>query len=69
MFPGATPRAIVMKANAEIVKLLQSPAVSERYAAAGLEPRSTTPDEFADLLKREVPKWKRVVKDVGIRVE
>jgi tripartite-type tricarboxylate transporter receptor subunit TctC len=69
MVPGGTPRAIVMKANAEIVKLLKSPALSERYAAGGMEPLSSTPEEFADRIKREIPRWHRVVKEANIRVE
>jgi tripartite-type tricarboxylate transporter receptor subunit TctC len=69
MFPGGTPRAIVMKANAEIVKLLKSPALSERYSAGGMEPTSSTPEAFADLIKRELPRWHRVVKEAHIRVD
>jgi tripartite-type tricarboxylate transporter receptor subunit TctC len=69
MFPGGTPRAIVMKANAEIVRLLKSPALSERYSAGGMEPLSSTPEAFAELIKRELPRWHRVVKEAHIRVE
>lgn len=69
MFPGGTPRAIVMKANAEIARLLKSPALSERYSAGGMEPLSSTPEAFADLIKRELPRWHRVVKEAHIRVE
>jgi len=67
--PGGTPRAIVMKTNAEIVRLLKSPVVGERFAAAGLEPRSSTPEEFADLLRREIPRWQNVVKTANIRLD
>ena len=56
MVPGGTPRAIVMKLNAEIARVLKSPATSERYAAAGLEPISNTPEAFAAQLKRGNPK-------------
>jgi tripartite-type tricarboxylate transporter receptor subunit TctC len=69
MYPGGTPRAIVMKAHAEILKLLKSPALSERYAAGGIEPLSSTPEEFAALIKRELPRWHQVVKAAKITVE
>lgn len=69
VFPGGTPRAIVAKTNAETVRLLKSPVVSERFAGAGLEPLGGTPEAFADLIKREIPMWRRVVKDANIRVE
>ncbi len=69
MVPSGTPRAIIMALNAQIAKVLKSPATSERYAAAGLEPISNTPEEFAAQLKREIPQWKKVAQDANIRVE
>jgi tripartite-type tricarboxylate transporter receptor subunit TctC len=69
MVPGGTPRAIIAKLHTQIVKVLKSPATHERYAAAGLEPISNTPEEFTDQLKREIPQWKKVAKDANIHVE
>jgi tripartite-type tricarboxylate transporter receptor subunit TctC len=69
MFPGGTPRAIVMKAHDEIVKLLNSPAVATRFAAGGIEPITNTPEEFADLIRRELPRWREVVAKAKIVVE
>ncbi len=69
MVPSGTPRAIIMALNAQIAKVLKSPATSERYAAAGLEPISNTPEEFAAQLKREIPQWKKVAQDANIRVD
>ena len=69
MFPGGTPRMIVTKANVEIVNLLKSTVLSERYSAGGMEPLSSTPEEFADRITRELPRWQRVVREANIRVE
>jgi len=69
VMPGGTPRAIVAKANAEIVKVLANPVTKERFAAVGLEPRSMTPEEFRDLLKREIPNWHKVAKQANIRID
>ncbi len=69
MVPGGTPRAIVAKLHAEIARVLKSPLTSERYAAAGLEPISNTPEAFAAQLKQEIPKWQQVVKAANIHVE
>jgi tripartite-type tricarboxylate transporter receptor subunit TctC len=69
MFPGGTPQAIVMKTHAELTRLLKSPAVSERFAAAGLEPLTSTPREFSERIKSELPKWQRVAKDANIRID
>jgi tripartite-type tricarboxylate transporter receptor subunit TctC len=69
MVPGGTPHAIIMKLNAQIAKVLKSPATGERYAAAGLEPISNTPEAFAAQLQREIPQWKKIAKDANIHVE
>ena len=69
LFPAGTPRAIVARANSEIVRLLKSPAAGERFAGAGLEPLGSTPEEFADRIRREIPKWEKVVGIAGIKVD
>ena len=69
LFTGGTPRDIVAKTNAEIARVLKSPAVAERYASAGLEPVVTSPDEFATMIKNEIPKWQKVVKAAGLKAD
>ena len=66
---GGTPPAIVNKLNAEINRILQLPDVRERLGALGAEIIGGTPQEFADHIKREIPKWAKVIKDAGVRVE
>jgi tripartite-type tricarboxylate transporter receptor subunit TctC len=69
MAPSGTPRTILLKINSDIAKALKSPATSERYATAGLEPVSNSPAEFAAQLKQEIPRWKEVVKAAHVQVE
>ena len=69
VFPGGTPRAIVGKANAEIVRLLKTPAVRDRFIASGLEPSGSTPEEFRDIIRREIPLWHKVAKQANIKIE
>jgi tripartite-type tricarboxylate transporter receptor subunit TctC len=69
VFPGGTPRAIVQKTNTEVVGLLAHPDVSTRFASAGVEPQTTTPEGFRDLMAKEATTWRKVVKDANIRVE
>jgi tripartite-type tricarboxylate transporter receptor subunit TctC len=69
VFPGGTPRAIVQKTNAEVVRLLQHPDVSKRFATAGVEPQTNTPEAFAALIAREAATWGKVVKAANIKVE
>jgi len=69
VFPGGTARPIVSKTNAEIVRLLAMPTTRDRFAGAGLEPVSNTPQEFAELIRREVPKWKKIAQQANIQMD
>jgi len=69
VFPGGTPRAIVSKTSTEINRLLASPEVSKRFSSAGVEPSTTTPEAFGTMIAQEIPKWQKIVKETGIRVE
>ena len=66
---GGTPPAIVNKLSAEINRILQLPDVRERLGTLGAEIIGGTPKEFADHIQREIPKWAKVIKDAGVRVE
>lgn len=67
--PAGTPAPVVQRLNAEITAVLKSPEVRERFAAAGLEPLPSTPDEMAELMKSESVKWARVIKESGASVD
>ena len=69
VFPGGTPQAIVRKTQGEVVKQLTSAEVSSRFAGAGVEPQTNTPEQFAELIRREVVTWSKVVKAANIKVE
>ena len=69
LYPAGTPRAIVGKASAGINDVLKSPALAQRFAAVGLEPAGSTPDAFAKLIRSEMAKWRKVVKEANIRIE
>jgi tripartite-type tricarboxylate transporter receptor subunit TctC len=69
VFPGSTPRPIVTKMNAEIVKLLKTQTVRDRFAAVALDAAPTTPEEFRDIIRREVPKWAVVAKKANIQLD
>jgi tripartite-type tricarboxylate transporter receptor subunit TctC len=69
LFPAGTPRAIVGKASVELNRVLKSPALAQRFAAIGLEPAGTTPEEFTRIIRSEIVKWRKVVASAKIRVE
>ncbi len=59
--PAATPRDIVNRLNAAIVKALASADVRERYAPQGLEPAPSTPQEYQNYIRDDIAKWRKVV--------
>jgi tripartite-type tricarboxylate transporter receptor subunit TctC len=65
--PAGTPRAIVAKLNAEIAKAAHMPEMVERYAAQAAEVYTTTPEQFATIVRNDFAKWSKVVKDIGLR--
>jgi tripartite-type tricarboxylate transporter receptor subunit TctC len=63
---GKTPPDIVRKLNEAVVKIINSPKVTDKIAAMGLRARSSTPDEARTLLNADVRRWSGVVKAAGI---
>ncbi len=67
--PARTPREIVMRLNAALVKGLSNAETRERLLGQGLEPVGNSPEEFGKLLREELPKWAKVVKISGARLD
>ena len=67
--PAATPRDIVTRLNSEIVKAIKSPDMRERLAQQGADPVGNTPEDFAAVIKRDLAKWAKVVKDANIKLD
>ena len=67
--PVATPKAIVQKLNAEMVKALNAPEMKERMALQGMDPAPSTPAELAAFVKAETVKWAKAAKDSGATAE
>ena len=67
--PANTPREIVAKLNAAIVKTLNDPAVHEKLKEQGMEAQPSTPEEMTAFMKKEYEIWGKVVKQADIRAE
>ena len=67
--PAATPRDIVARLNAALVKVLGNPAVKERFAALGAEVQPSTSEELGKWIREDLAVWIKVVKQAGIKVE
>jgi len=67
--PAGTPPEIVARLNAEIVKVMQAPAMKELMEKQAGEVSTSTPQEFADVLKTDFDMWLSIIKANGIRIE
>jgi tripartite-type tricarboxylate transporter receptor subunit TctC len=67
--PKGTPKPIVDKLHAAVVKVLADPVVKERSERTGNYPITNTPDEFAAFIRKEAERWGRVIKETGIKFD
>ena len=67
--PAGTPKDVVAKLNVAINDALKLEDVRTRLIGAGIEIQSGTPERFGDVIKNEVDKWGRIVKEAGIQPE
>ena len=64
--PAKTPKDVVTKLNAEIVRILGAPETRARLAAVGIETLTSTPEGLAEFQRNETAKWAKLVKEAGI---
>jgi tripartite-type tricarboxylate transporter receptor subunit TctC len=67
--PKGTPKDVVQKLNLEIGRALKDKDFAEQISAIGIDPIGSTPDEFAAFLQKEIPRWKEIVQDAGVKIE
>lgn len=67
--PANTPASIVQRLNGGIVAVIRDESVRKLLADQGIDPLSSTPEEFARLIASDLEKWAKVIKESGARVE
>jgi len=67
--PRGTPAAVVDRLHGAVVRGMADESARRRLAGMGIEATSSTPAEFADLVRTEIPKWEAVVKKSGATVD
>jgi len=67
--PAGTPPEIVRRLNAALVKVLQDPALVERFAALGAEVRTSSSEELGKFIREDLARWRKVAREAGIKVE
>jgi len=69
LVPAKTPREIVARLNAEITKALSHATVRERFAAQGIESAGVGPEKFAAIIKTDLARWQKVIRQGNIKPE
>lgn len=67
--PAGTPHDIILRLNAELVKIVHGADTKERLMKLGAEPVGSTPEKLADMVKTENVKWAKVIKDAGVKID
>ncbi|NQW80991.1 MAG: tripartite tricarboxylate transporter substrate binding protein [Polaromonas sp.] len=69
MVPANTPKPIIQRLNAEVMKALQSADVRQKLALQGAEPLGSTPEAYAEYIQNELARWEGVVNQTGITLD
>ena len=67
--PAGTPKDVVARLNSEFNKALQQPDLRKKLGDEGAEAAGGTPEQFAALIKEDIPRWGKIVKESGARVD
>jgi tripartite-type tricarboxylate transporter receptor subunit TctC len=66
---AGTPRDFVNRLNTEMVRILTSAEVKERFSKLGVDVVAGSPEQFASFLKGEVDRWAKVIREAGIKAD
>jgi tripartite-type tricarboxylate transporter receptor subunit TctC len=69
MAPAGTPRAIVERMSAEVVRAIQTPEGREQVQKMGLLPTGTTPEEFAAIIRNDSVRWGESIRKAGVKLQ
>jgi tripartite-type tricarboxylate transporter receptor subunit TctC len=67
--PAGTPKPIVDKLHAEILKIIQAPDMQERIKGLGMQASVMTPEQISNFQKSEIDKWAQVIKAANIKID
>ena len=67
--PAGTPPAVVGKLNAEVNRIVGTPAVQEKFVFMGVDPLVLAPRAFGELLERDIDRWAKIVRTAGVKGE
>jgi len=65
--PARTPKEVIARLNADVLKVVRSPELADRLKAEGSDPVGNSPAQYATFLRDEIAKWAKVIKQAGIK--
>jgi len=66
---AGTPRAVINRLNREIVAIVRDKTEAQRLREVGYEPAGSTPEQFVELMKTDMAKWSKLIREAGITGE
>jgi tripartite-type tricarboxylate transporter receptor subunit TctC len=67
--PAGTPKAVIQRLNRDLVKVLSTPEMKDRFAQYSAVTAASTPEQFSAYIKEEIIRWKKVATDSGVKPE
>ena len=67
--PAGTPKPVIAKLNAGVRKIMDNPAVAERFRGLGANPGASSPEEFTARIRDELEQWRSLVKQLNLKFE
>ncbi|MFJ4293295.1 Bug family tripartite tricarboxylate transporter substrate binding protein [Cupriavidus sp. NPDC089707] len=67
--PAGAPKDVTARLAAETARIVKLPEVSQKLAGMGLQPVGSTPQELAEVVSGDMPKWARIVRDANIQLD
>ena len=67
--PAGTPKAVAQRLNRDLVKILSTPEMKDRFAQYSAVTAGSTPEQFGSYIKEEIARWKKVGADAGVKPE
>lgn len=67
--PAGTPKAVIQRLNRDLVKVLSTPEMKERFAQYSAVTAASTPEQFSSYIKQENARWQKVAIDAGVKPE
>ena len=65
--PARTPRDVINRVNADVLKVVRSPELVDRLRAEGSDPVGSTPEQYRAFLGDEIAKWAQVIKFANVK--